>query len=78
MRHRYRIGDAVHIARPASANAAEAFLDAIRSSSIQDAEEVWEVVGLLPAEGGEYQYRIKGCGDGLERIVRECQLASPG
>jgi hypothetical protein len=54
MLHRYRIGDAVHIARPASANAAEAFLDAIRSSSIQDAEEVWEIVGLLPAEGGEY------------------------
>lgn len=33
-----------------------------------------KVVRLMPAEGGEAQYRIKCTSDNVERIVREGQL----
>jgi hypothetical protein len=33
------------------------------------------VVGLLPADGGDNQYRLKCAADGHERVVRESQLA---
>jgi hypothetical protein len=35
---------------------------------------VYKVVRLLPAEGQDYQYRIKDSRDGSEYMVRESEL----
>jgi hypothetical protein len=35
---------------------------------------LYKVVGLLPAEEGDNQYRLKSEADGHERVVRESQL----
>lgn len=35
----------------------------------------YKVVSLLPADGGDNQYRLKSEQDGHERVVREGQLA---
>jgi hypothetical protein len=35
---------------------------------------VYKIVRLLPAEGQDYQYRIKDSRDGSEYVVRESQL----
>ncbi len=34
----------------------------------------YEIVRLLPADGDDYQYRIKSLTDGHERVVKESQL----
>lgn len=34
----------------------------------------FQVVKLLPFEGDEYRYRIKGAGEAFERVARESQL----
>jgi hypothetical protein len=34
----------------------------------------YNVVALLPADGGDNQYRVKNSTDGHERVVRESQL----
>ncbi|MDR3515511.1 MAG: hypothetical protein P4M00_06830 [Azospirillaceae bacterium] len=34
----------------------------------------YRVVALLPADGGDNQYRVKSATDGHERVVRESQL----
>jgi hypothetical protein len=36
---------------------------------------LFRVVSLLPADGGDNQYRLKSETDGHERVVREGQLA---
>lgn len=36
----------------------------------------FEVVRLLPAEGGEFQYRIKNADEKTERVVSEDQLSN--
>lgn len=36
----------------------------------------FEVVRLLPAEGGEFQYRIKSAEEKTERVVSEDQLSN--
>jgi hypothetical protein len=36
----------------------------------------FEVVRLLPAEGGEFQYRIKSALEKTERVVTEDQLSN--
>lgn len=35
---------------------------------------IYEVTLLLPAEGGDYQYRIKSAAEPHERVVKESQL----
>jgi len=35
----------------------------------------YHVVSLLPADGGDNQYRLKSDADGHERVVREGQLS---
>ncbi len=35
---------------------------------------LYEIVRLLPAEGGGHQYRVKSVADGHERVVAESQL----
>jgi len=35
---------------------------------------VYKVTRLLPAEGQDYQYRVKDNRDGREHVVRESQL----
>jgi hypothetical protein len=34
----------------------------------------FQIVKLLPFEGDEYRYRIKGTGEAFERVARESQL----
>jgi hypothetical protein len=41
----------------------------------QGGNQSCKVVRLLPAEGGEFQYRIKCTHDNVERIARENQLS---
>jgi hypothetical protein len=36
----------------------------------------YTIVRPLPAEGREWQYRVKNTHDGHERVMRESQLAS--
>lgn len=36
---------------------------------------IYRVVRLLPADGGDNQYRLKSESDGHERVVREGQVA---
>ena len=35
---------------------------------------IYKVTLLLPAEGGDYQYRIKSAAEPHERVVKESQL----
>jgi hypothetical protein len=35
----------------------------------------YQVVRLLPAEGGEFLYRVKSKGETFERVVKESELA---
>jgi hypothetical protein len=35
---------------------------------------IYKVTLLLPAEGGDYQYRIKSTAEPHERVVKESQL----
>lgn len=35
----------------------------------------YKIVRLLPAEGNDYQYRVKSGTDGHERVVKESQLS---
>jgi hypothetical protein len=34
----------------------------------------YRVMRLLPADGGDYQYRIKSVGEAYERVAKESQL----
>ena len=34
----------------------------------------FKIVKLLPLEGDEHQYRIKGTGEAFERVAKESQL----
>jgi hypothetical protein len=36
---------------------------------------VYKVVRLMPAEGQEYQYRVKNSRTGTEHVVRESELS---
>jgi hypothetical protein len=36
---------------------------------------IYKVIQLLPAEGDDYQYRIKSAAEPHERVVRESQLS---
>ncbi|HYC03050.1 MAG TPA: hypothetical protein VED40_07145 [Azospirillaceae bacterium] len=38
---------------------------------------LYEVMRLMPTDGLELQYRVKNARDGVERVVRESQLALP-
>jgi hypothetical protein len=72
---RFKVGDLVRVQAAAAENAAEALIEAVNLIGHKTADEVFEVVALLPAANGQYQYRIRGSGTPPERIVRESQLA---
>ncbi|HEY2529124.1 MAG TPA: hypothetical protein VGJ20_14455 [Xanthobacteraceae bacterium] len=38
------------------------------------ANSIYKVIQLLPAEGDDYQYRIKSAHEPHERVVKESQL----
>ena len=38
--------------------------------------QAYTIVRVLPAEGGEYQYRTKSMYEAFERIVRESELSA--
>jgi len=45
--------------------------------SQQHGDERFEVVRLLPAANGDFQYRVKSTRDGHERVVLESELSVP-
>jgi hypothetical protein len=59
-RHRFKVGQAVNFApaRP----------------GVPTAGRRYEIVRLLPPEGGEFQYRVKAIGESFERMARESEL----
>ena len=58
-KHRFKIGETVRVSQSANPNIS-------RNS--------YKVVRLLPAEGRDFQYRLKSVIDGQERVVRESDL----
>ncbi|KLK93438.1 hypothetical protein AA309_08950 [Microvirga vignae] len=74
--HRFKVGDRVWIVRSSSGNAAEAFLELVTlADAAQRPQQIWEVVRLRPADEIGFQYHVKACENGQERLVREGQLA---
>jgi hypothetical protein len=59
-RHKFKVGQMVDYS--------PSRLDAPASSS------AYKIIRLLPAEGGDRQYRIKSVAEPYERIARESQL----
>jgi len=60
LEHKYHVGQLVHFWRKGL----------VRSSPPGD----FRVERLLPAQGGQSQYRIKSIADGHERVVHETEL----
>ena len=60
-KHKYNIGQKVR------------YFSRMRASA---PNSEFEVVRLLPAEGGEFQYRIKSAEEKTERVVSEDQLSN--
>ena len=58
-RHRFKIGEIVFYA------------SGVGSSRRSD---VFTIMQRLPAEGGNYQYRIKSADEPFDRVVKESQL----
>lgn len=46
--------------------------------SVRSRKEVFRVTRLLPDDGAGFQYRIKGDGEGFERVVTESSLEAIG
>jgi hypothetical protein len=80
----FKVGDLVRVQGNISLGPGEVVLDAYEvTSTIGMAPGVFEASAILPEEGGQRQYRIKGGEHGHERVVREVQLVhaskpSPG
>lgn len=60
-RHKFKVGQVVEFAAP--------------RLSMRTIGGKYEVVRLLPWDGGEFQYRIKAVGESFERIAKESQLS---
>jgi hypothetical protein len=50
----------------------------LHQASVRSKKEIFRVTRLLPDDGAGFQYRIKGDGDGLERVVAESLLEALG
>lgn len=65
--HKYKVGQKVRL-----------FQRAITLSARKDdphaSPEHYEITRLLPSDGAEFQYRIKGCTKGQERVVTESEI----
>ena len=59
--HKYKVGQLVDFApsRPGGATPGRQY----------------EVIRLLPADGGEFQYRVKSKSEPFERVARESELS---
>jgi len=59
-RHRFKVGQLAYFApaRP----------------GVPTAGRRYEIVRLLPPEGGEFQYRVKAIGESFERMAKESEL----
>jgi len=58
--HKYHVGQIVHFSR--------------RRLDREAPHGDFRVERLLPAEGGDLQYRVKAIAGGRERVVQECQI----
>ncbi len=45
-----------------------------RPGNPEASPERYEIARLLPSNGAEFQYRIKGCTKGQERVVTESEI----
>jgi hypothetical protein len=66
--HKYKVGQKVRFFPAMSPVLA-------RGDDSVAARERYEVTRLLPNDGAEFQYRIKGCEGGIERVVRESEIS---
>jgi hypothetical protein len=73
--HAFNVGDRVRLVGASSANSAEAFLDFVAARDRENRDEIWEVTRLLPADDLGFQYHVRAVAGGIERLVRERQLA---
>jgi hypothetical protein len=65
--HKYKIGQRVRFFQRA--------VTLTPRKDVPDASpEQYEVTRLLPSNGTEFQYRIKECGKGQERVVTESEI----
>ncbi len=75
----FKVGDLVRVQGNISLGPGEVVLDAYEvTSTIGMAPGVFEVTAILPEEGGQRQYRIKGGDPPHERVVWERQLVHAG
>jgi hypothetical protein len=58
--HKFKVGQVVDFAQPRLA--------------LPTVHGLYEIVGLLPSDGAQFQYRIKAAGESFERMARESQL----
>ena len=65
--HKYTVGQRVSYSAPT--------IKLVRTKKdVSGAREVYEIIQLLPPQGGDLQYRIKGGKDDRERMVIEPEL----
>ena len=65
--HRYKVGQKVRFFQ-------RSIMLLPRKDDPNAAPERYEVTRLLPSNGAEFQYRIKGCSKGQERVVAESEI----
>ena len=65
--HKYKVGQKVRLFQRTIALVP-------RKDGADAAPERYEIERLLPSNGAELQYRIKGCSKGQERVVTESEI----
>jgi hypothetical protein len=65
--HKYKVGQKVRFFQRTIALAP-------RKDAANATPERYEIARLLPSNGAELQYRIKGCNKGQERVVTESEI----
>jgi hypothetical protein len=65
--HKYSIGQTVRFFQ-------RTIVITPRKDGPETSPERYEVTRLLPSDGAELQYRIKGCTKGQERVVMESEI----
>jgi hypothetical protein len=61
--HKFKVGQFVNFAPP--------------RLSMPTVGQQYEIMRLLPPDGGQFQYRIKANGESFERMAKESQLSQP-
>jgi hypothetical protein len=75
MPHAFQVGDRVHFnSRVAPQSTVESFLEVVTIADYQATSRTWIVERCLPLGPGGYQYHIRCCENGRQRLVSEAQI----